>query len=163
VSAPSADFFWTTTLDELMAIFRDGLIALVPIAERARIAWHDAEAYDDWDRIAEAVFQSVVVDAIENSNAGPLQRPLAKYGFVGQPHAAMSVIQVAHASMGVSSDLAFIDFGSNDTPFDTVRAERMLDGSSDLITLPFGEARFLLKPWVPGGHGPTQAELSVKS
>ena len=145
-----------------MAILREGLIALVPIADRARMAWRDDDTYDDWDRIAEALFRSVVVDSIENSNAGPLLRPLAKYGFVEQPLAEMSVIQVAHPSVPTPADLAFVDFGSTTTPFDTVRAARLLDGSSGLVRLPFGGATFLLRLWVPGGDRPARADLSVQ-
>jgi hypothetical protein len=144
-----------------MAILRDGLVALVPIAERARIAWRGDDVYDEWDRITEALFQSLVVDSIGNSNAGPLSRPLAKYGFVEEPLAELSVIQVAQPSI-LASELAFIDFTSTAAPFDTVRAKQLSDGSSDLIQLPYGGAAFRLRPWVYSGDRPTHADLRVQ-
>jgi hypothetical protein len=56
---------WTTSVDELMRLFGDAIRTLVPIAERARMHWKEPDSNDDWDRICEAIFRSIVIGSIE--------------------------------------------------------------------------------------------------
>lgn len=63
---------WTTTpseLSELLNVFRDALLAIVPVVERTMMAWRDEEAYDDWDAIADVLYEQLVVASVRWSLA----------------------------------------------------------------------------------------------
>lgn len=51
-------------VDRLLEIFRDGLRALIPVANAARIPWREGEAYDDWDSLADRLFEVFVKNPI---------------------------------------------------------------------------------------------------
>ncbi|MEM1367735.1 MAG: hypothetical protein AAGG02_06895 [Cyanobacteria bacterium P01_H01_bin.15] len=51
-------------IEELLDIFRGGLMALIPTMEHAKIPWQQAENYDDWDAIAETLYEQIVIDAL---------------------------------------------------------------------------------------------------
>ena len=70
---------WTTSVVELLSIFREGLVAMVPIAEKARIPWRDGEAYDDWDGIASALYTNIVVRGIDDSLGTPFGAGMPRY------------------------------------------------------------------------------------
>src|SRR5947209_1121998 len=55
---------WQTTVDQLMLVFRDALRALVPHVEKAKIEWRDGSAYDDWDEIAQTLYEKIVVASL---------------------------------------------------------------------------------------------------
>jgi hypothetical protein len=55
---------WITTVSELLAIFRESLVALVPVLEKARVRWRDGEAYDDWDAITSCLYENIVVASL---------------------------------------------------------------------------------------------------
>lgn len=59
---PEAGFSDTTQeqVDRLLETFRDGLRALVPVADSARIPWREGEAYDNWDSLASKLFEVFV-------------------------------------------------------------------------------------------------------
>jgi hypothetical protein len=45
---------WQVTVDELIQIFRQALIDLIPTFERARITWRGDQTCDDFKRIPRA-------------------------------------------------------------------------------------------------------------
>lgn len=55
---------WSTTITELLGTLRQALTVLVPVAEKIRMPWRDGEAYDDWDAIAECLYDNLVVHSI---------------------------------------------------------------------------------------------------
>jgi hypothetical protein len=59
---------WVTTVDELVAIFRDAMCALIPVAERAHMPWKEPYAYDDWDHMCRAIYRSIVIGSIEHAD-----------------------------------------------------------------------------------------------
>ncbi len=61
----SARANWAASVDDLIRLFGDAIRALVPIVERAHMAWKAPDSYDDWDRICEAVYRSTVIGSIE--------------------------------------------------------------------------------------------------
>ena len=56
---------WRTSVTDLLEIFHDSLVALVPQMQRARIGWRNGVAYDDWDEIAETLFGKIVVASLQ--------------------------------------------------------------------------------------------------
>ncbi len=133
---------WVTSVNGLAALFRDALLALVPIAERARMAWREPDAYDDWDHICEAIFASLVIGSIENAEGlGGIGRlpdydePIASYrdrSFVTDTSSA--------------GQLAFLRFETLASTFDTCRFAE-LDADAQVVaavTRPFAQADLML-------------------
>ena len=113
--------YWDTTVTELMSIFREAQGALVPVMERARVRWH-GNTYDDWETIAEALFDSIVVMSITNAlppaDAARLQIP--KLAMIYGDYSTMSFIEVLTGDKESPSLHRFFQFGSINKPFDTV-------------------------------------------
>jgi hypothetical protein len=70
---------WTTSTDSLLRIFRDAIIALIPIAERARMHWREPEAYDDWDDMCAAIYESIVIRSFDFANEIASSPPVPRY------------------------------------------------------------------------------------
>jgi hypothetical protein len=71
------------TVNQLLGNLRDALAGLVPVAERAHIAWRDGEAYDDWDHLASCAYEVLVRRPISaDTSAAPVVLPLAPYDMV---------------------------------------------------------------------------------
>lgn len=68
--------------------FRAALIALVPIVGQLEIPWQDGQAYDEWDRIAKALYDSLVVDTLRLGLGIYADRPFAHYDMLPLPNQA---------------------------------------------------------------------------
>lgn len=108
----------TFAMAELIVIFRASLVALIPVAERARIAWQGPEVYNLWETIERALFASIVESVVENARPSPL-RPLPKYGITHQSYAELSFITDRTARMR-GERLVFIKLTTLRDPFDTM-------------------------------------------
>jgi hypothetical protein len=130
---------WRTTVDQLLLILRDALRALVPHVEKARIEWRDGSAYDDWDEIAQTLYNKIVVSsllwAMPEDERGHCQLP--DYNMTYSSYAGKTVIAVNRAS--AQRRLVFHSFATTIDPFDKVRAcsvdrdGRVLDGDFVLV------------------------------
>jgi hypothetical protein len=76
---------YIASVDQLIDTFRQGLLALIPVAERAQIAWREPEAYDEWDALAECLYKVFVSDSAGLPTAAVPPLPLAPYGFTLRP------------------------------------------------------------------------------
>ena len=112
-----------TTVKELLLLFRDALRALVPHMERARIAWRDGAAYDDWDAIAQVLYDKIVVASVRWSLPdGEFERcEFPDYNTSYPSYAGKTLILV---SGGDEERLVFHSFTTEKEPFDRVRACR---------------------------------------
>jgi hypothetical protein len=61
----------------------------------ARISWREGEAYDDWDRIAGALYESIVLDSIRNSAHESDELRFAPYGLVVRDYRECSYVEAA--------------------------------------------------------------------
>ena len=113
---------WTTTVTELMFVFRDSLRALVPCAERLKMPWRDAEAYDDWDNIAEALYRNMVINSIEYWAWTTADATLVvpNYDLRYPTYADKSFIEVAQPVPDPGFYHIFLAFRTVEDPFDTV-------------------------------------------
>lgn len=107
---------WPTKIDTLLELLRLALISLVPTFDSAKIGWRSDENYDDFDRIAEALYDSIVRDSVRSAigleNCAALQR----YGF-------SSTDGAKHSRIVLLSDRTFISFVSRERPFDHILTE----------------------------------------
>lgn len=112
---------WQTTVDELLLVFRDALRALVPHVERVRIEWRDDSAYDDWDEIAQTLYEKIVVSTLQWSMEEEEREhcKLPSYNMSYASYAGKTVIVMNGAS---DERLVFHSFTTENEPFDKVRA-----------------------------------------
>jgi hypothetical protein len=116
---------WRTTLTDLLGVFRQGLVALVPVAEKARMPWRDGEAYDDWDAIAECLYDNLVVRAVVYAREGGREVRLPKYDMVC-PSYKGAFIQVEGGSVPEGTTAAFVGFAAVSPDFASVKWVRVL-------------------------------------
>lgn len=81
----------TFEISELIELFRAGLVALIPVAERARIAWREPNVCDPWEGIEQALFASIVASVVDNPEPAP-PRSLPKYGWICPSYADLSFV-----------------------------------------------------------------------
>jgi hypothetical protein len=105
---------WSTSIDELVRLFGDGLRALVPIAERARMQWKEPNSYDDWDHVCEALFRSIVIRSIDFSDGIGTSLPVLDYDRRISSYARNSFIGDSNAK----DTTALICFETEKSPFD---------------------------------------------
>jgi hypothetical protein len=118
----------TFEIAELIGIFRASLIALIPLAERARIPWQGPEVYDPWETIERALFEAIVESVVENARPSP-PCALPKYGIAHRSYADLSFITDRAARLR-GERLAFIELTTIQDPFDTMC---FLDLGADFI------------------------------
>jgi hypothetical protein len=105
---------WTTSIDELVRLFGDAIRALIPIAERAHMAWKEPDAYDDWDQICEAIYRSIVIGSIEFAEGMGTSLPVPDYDRRIKSYDKSSFISDANSKDAA----AFVCFETEKTPFD---------------------------------------------
>lgn len=114
---------WPTTVTEVVGVFRDALIALIPSLERARIPWRDGEAYDDFDALAQAAYDTYVLNAFRfglTTNEEVIRVP--PWDLHVTTYAESDWIEVVSNDVA-ERPLALVGFKTRDTPFDTVTAQ----------------------------------------
>ena len=83
------------TVTQLVAAFRQALVALVPIVEAVGLTWRDGEAYDDWDLIEGTLFEVLVAAGVRGDvDAFGTSKPFPAYGFADVSYADCSWIEV---------------------------------------------------------------------
>jgi hypothetical protein len=105
---------WATSVDELVVLFSDAVRALLPIAERAHMAWREPDAYDDWDHICEAIYRSIVIRSIEHADEIGKFMPILDYEWRSSSYEKNSFIGDAKAK----EREAFVCFETETSPFD---------------------------------------------
>jgi hypothetical protein len=111
---------WETSIEELMRLLSECLAVVAPVLRKAHIKSEPPNSYDDWDRVAEALYRSLLVDALENASLDVMANDLPKYGFEIGDYSGLSFVGLLPNSAG-ESVLAFKEFRSKTGPFDTAR------------------------------------------
>jgi hypothetical protein len=121
---------WRTSVTDVLLIFRDALRALVPHVTRAHIQWREGTAYDDWDEIAQVLYEKIVVSsalwALPEHERSTAEFPV--YNMTYDSYAGKAVIIVNEESD--SERLVFHSFATQDRPFDRVRS-RVVDAEGN--------------------------------
>lgn len=148
---------WHTTPSELVGVFRDALAVVAPVLERARISHLDSEAYDDWDRVAEALFASIVARSVEFSREAQDVR-LDPYALRLPSYAGRPCVIVRDRSRD-GERFIFYSIGSTSSAFDTVRVLREGELSGNLEAIPFERASFSVS--IPGRNEITSLTVEL--
>jgi hypothetical protein len=80
------------------------------------LRWRDGEAYDDWDRIEEALFKSVISTPVEFPPSEGASRPLGRYKYNND---AATCSMLFDEELGEAYE--FFGLEQVSTPFDTAR------------------------------------------
>lgn len=137
---------WQTDVGTLVGLYQKALSVLVPIADEVRIPWSEESAYDDWDAIAEVLFEQIVHRSIRwalpSAERDSLRLP--RYGLSSLDYSQLSLVTVrSNASSQIS---VFHSLGTTSQPFDTVLCvvidENWHPVEERLRRLPLREAKF---------------------
>jgi hypothetical protein len=114
---------WATTVTEVLMIFRDGLAALIPTMERAKLSWREGEAYDEWDEIAQSLFKSIVITALQWGLTQDEYTDVCvpAYGTLYDNYSEFSFLELTDESTDSEDHLLFHSFGSREHPLDTIK------------------------------------------
>lgn len=130
------------TIQELLLIFREALVSLIPSMEKAKIPWRDPDAYDDWDSIALQIFSSIVENTCREVIDGAF--PMPQYGIAMGDYSESSFIDVSSTD-NKFSNCALICLTTRNLPFDTVRFQTLDSATRKGIAIteiPWESARF---------------------
>ena len=143
---------WKTNISELLNIFRDSLVTLVPCLDRARIKWTEDEAYDDWDAIAQSLYNSIVVNSIRYSLPEKEMRNLRlpEYDFLYKEYSSFSYVEILSKKEESSKDCKiFHSFKTISKPLDSVKCLAMNRNvkvtKDDFITYKFSDVKFVFQ------------------
>ncbi|WP_291036492.1 hypothetical protein [Herbiconiux sp.] len=105
-------------ISELIATFRESILTLMPVADRALLSWRDEDAHDDWERLVESAFHVFVQSPISLDPAHRTALPLARYDFNIPTYKHSSWIEVVSADR--PSGLALVRFEAGAGDFRTM-------------------------------------------
>jgi hypothetical protein len=131
----------TVTVTDLLLNFADACRALVPSLDRAVVPWRDGDQYDNWDRVAEALFESLVTEPCAFQavgGAGLARLRTVRYGFA--PDRKCNA-WVALRGNGAAQVIAL---SSVTSPFDHVKCEEpagllLLEGARFMFVYDVGD------------------------
>lgn len=105
----------TYSLTHLLSAFRRALQAMAPVVQSVGLTWRDGEAHDEWDALAENLFDVLVVSAIcGDPQVGGVGRPVGRYGFGPTPGGPLNASWIEVDVPERPGTHAFVDFGSDD-------------------------------------------------
>lgn len=102
----------------LVQNFADACRALVPMLDGAAVPWGDSDQYDNWDRIAEPLFETLVTEpcayaAVGEANLHRLR--IGRYGFRPIPGDCNAFI-----ALDGGKPRRMVRLSTSDRPFDIV-------------------------------------------
>lgn len=130
---------FVASISELVAIFREACIALIPTAERSHLMWRDLDTSDDWDKISTSLYDTLVAAPIANDRSARSNAfPLPRYDLDYDDYSTFSWIRCRFADQ--EGYYVFVRLLSGVEPFDTIQAVEI-----DTQSLHAGERHSL--PW----------------
>lgn len=142
---------WRTSVDELMAIFRKSLLDLIPHLEAAHIPWREAESYDDWDAVAAALYEAIVLGSVRWGSPGPVNHlEFPQYDALLTDYSGLSRIEVeCESSIPAGHTLVFTRFGTESRALDMARCVEIGSMGETLgkppTSVPIEEAEFAVR------------------
>jgi hypothetical protein len=150
-------------VDELVDTFRQGLLALIPVAERAQIAWREPAAYDEWDELAECLYKVFVADSARPPPGTSVAAwPLPPYDYFIRSYAELSRVEFTPA--GTVEALVFVGFATSERPFDTLKLVQVDPGSGvpgQDIRAPWSDRGFAVRRRFVDGNAEVVTQVRV--
>jgi len=136
---------YRASVGELLRNFRDALLAVTPIADRAKINYRDEDTHRDWERLSESLFDAFVRSPINSDRLRTGDElPLARYDVDVDDYFRLSWLSIDHES---PHRAAVVRFLSEARRFDTVQVVEIDPASMRAgrrTIVPFDGARFVL-------------------
>ena len=151
---------WATSVSELVGLFRDALLALIPVFERAHIPWRDGESYDQWDEVGAVLFDKLVREPLTWALDDGPDLSLLDYDLAVPTWSGRSFVAVRHPMVPGDSTAVLLRFETRLAPLDTV-AVGLIDGQGAGAAekrVPVDEASFVV---VDRRHGRDSIVSSV--
>jgi hypothetical protein len=136
---------WQTSITELVCTFRDCLAAVAPLLERARFRTEEPNTSDDWDNVAEALFENIVGRSIRWSAEVGQEVQLGPYATIHRDYEERPRIEVIPIGRP-ASPLIFHSLVSSRERFDRVAALTLR--TLETVVVPLAGSQFVLR--LPG-------------
>lgn len=131
---PDQGDVYRATIGELVENFRGALLAVLPMADRAKMSPLDANPHRDWERLAETIFDAFVRGPIQADAArDDHELPLARYDIDHADYLGLSWLAIDAEAPFRSAVVRLL---STVSPFDTVQTVEI-----DPVTLLAGPRR----------------------
>lgn len=138
------------TVTDMIGNFADACRALVPCLDRAEVPWQDHLQYDNFDRVVEPLFETLVTEPCEFAAVGEGRIKALKtvrYGFpVEQPDATTHAYIAVRTPDG--AEWPFIQLRSEAEPFDSIE----YGVQTDRLRMPLAGAAFAFLFTSPKGE-----------
>lgn len=117
------DRTWNPTPTEVMQLFHESLMKLLPVMEKAHLSWEEEEAYDEWDQIATSLFEGIVVSSLQwGLTPGVFtELEVPAYDVVYPDYSKFSFIECLSNSPESVDYLLFHKFVTDEVPFDMIQ------------------------------------------
>jgi len=134
---------WKTSITEIVTVFRGALLAIIPWVEKAKIKWKDGESYDDWDNIAQVLFENIVCSSIYGEVLS--EYSLSSYDFQYNNYSDLDYIKVK-SNRHIDKYLVFVSFQTKSTSLDMVKVAVLndLEEVIDFLYIEVSDAKFSL-------------------
>jgi hypothetical protein len=139
----------TADVTELVGLFREALLALLPAMDKARIEWREGLTYDPWENIERTLYDSILGSCVDNAVPAGSALHLAAYGLVHPTYADRSFLATPEIA-----NAAFLELATRSRPFDEavfLELRSDLTSSNNRVRRPLNDLQFLLA--VPGKSG----------
>lgn len=150
----------SVSVSELLEVFRNASVALVPWVERVGIRWRDGESYDDWDDITETLYNNIVCATIYGEVA--IDYDMARYDRRCDDYSKINHILVFPKD-AKEVEMAFIGFGSTIRPMDTVKVAVLSREGRSVAeqTIQYDNLEFLFIRFHSNGSRETIMEVNI--
>ncbi len=156
------------TVTELVVNFRTGLLGLLPAVERVEMPWRPSDAYDEWDDLAQAVYEALVVWPLRWTLPEDQHRlfRMPRYNLLLATYAGLSLIEVVTPNSSGAIQV-FHALGTGDAPFDTVVWRPVGPTGSPLSdaleSIPLDGTRFALRVYANGSSTKVVEDFALPS
>jgi hypothetical protein len=139
------------TVLEVVLNFRAALLGVIPAFEKANIPWRRPDAYDEWDSVASALFETLVSSVLTSRVPETMRESfqLPQYDLLLPGYAALSTIEVLTPQLPRGPRYIFHALGTNTEPLDSLEVRRLsANGEPDGVALeivPLREVSLLLR------------------
>ena len=153
---------------DLVDIFRQASIALIPFVEMVQIPWREPDTYDDWDDISSVLFNSIVYNTIREAYSTDIESKLEfpDYGYIYDSYDVMSYIALRSKYLENSIIHVFLCFCSVETPYDSI-GYRSIDDcgrpiNEEYKVIPYNEVDLMFCHRLTNGNIDRKYTLSTK-
>jgi hypothetical protein len=159
---------WNTSVSDLIRIFRNSLLALIPYVEQAKIPWKQGEAYDEWDEITQVLYKNIVTKTIQwGCGYGSISEvAIPDYNMLYKNYSQFSLICVADSKPDDSS-LVFHSFSSRHQSLDMIQYVSVPPNGvrieDKLMSIPFEDSDFCFRERVKPGQFKVWRDLCIKA